>query len=142
MRGRTISSKEKWQSPDGKRTIWEVVLEVDGHEQTLSTFSSRISQVGFEGELTTYKNDRGDTFVKQPQQQGGYGGGGGGGTYQPRDDAAIRGQWAIGRAIETIDWKDPKLDLSHVLTLVERRAKAFYDLVDRVKDHGGKEAAS
>jgi hypothetical protein len=133
MRGRTIESKQVWQALDGQKTIWEVTLEADGQKQMYKTYSPKIAQLGFEGEITTYQSPKGDTFVKQPQQQGGYGGG----KYRPRDDAAIRAQFAIKTAVTTIDWNDPKLDPHEALKTIERRANAFYDLVDRVKTHGG-----
>jgi hypothetical protein len=139
MRVTTVKSEQIWQSPDGKRTIWEVTLQgAPGEgEYRLKTYSEVIAKEGWSGEVEDYLNPKGEKFVRQPKHDF-TGNPGRGGNYQPRDDDAIRAQWSIGRAVDTIDWKDPELDLAHVLTVVERRANAFYDLVYRVKAHGDK----
>lgn len=131
MKAKTVSSKETWKAPDGQRTIWDVVLEADGKDYRLKTYSAKIAEVGFEGEVESYTNDRGDKFVKQvPKEQPAHYGG----SYQPRDDAAIRAQWALGQAMQlelasfqgeskTFSWEQ-----------LERSAKQLYALVDRVKE--------
>lgn len=48
--------------------------------------------------------------------------------YQPRDDAAIRAQWAIGQAIQFL------APIDHIQNeQIEEQAKIFYAMVDRVK---------
>lgn len=104
--------------------------------------SAQIVGKTYYGEIRDATSKAGKTYKRfhkeQPQDSPQ---GGSGSQWQPRDDNAIRAQWSIGRAVDTIDWKDPELDLAHILPLIERRANAFYDLVDRVKSHGDKETA-
>src|ERR1035438_9408340 len=77
---KTVSSKEVWKSPDGQRTIYEIVFTFEGKEIKASTFSDKILETGWTGDLESYeKNDR--TFVKQHREEqagGGYSRGGGG----------------------------------------------------------------
>lgn len=72
MQIRTLSSETKWTSPDGQRTIHEVVFEMNGQKGKAQTYSNRIASEGWSGEVVTYKNARGDTFIKQPMQPGGF----------------------------------------------------------------------
>src|SRR4051794_14659314 len=65
MNVKTINSEQIWQSSDGQRTIWEVTLKADDDkEYKLKTYSSKISQMGFEGEVRSYVNPRGERFVR------------------------------------------------------------------------------
>jgi hypothetical protein len=125
MRAKTISSEQVWQSPDGQKTIWNVVLEADGKQYPLKTFSSRIAEVGFEGEVESYANQRGDRFVKQvpkaPAVAGGYN----------RDDAAIKAQWAIGQAIALTSATMDKKSIN--MQIIEDYAKQLFATVSRVK---------
>lgn len=84
-----------WQSPDGQRKLWKVTVDVNGNQAEVSTFSGKLAQVGFNGEMESYErtNNQGgnDTFVKQPQQEqpaGGYRGNSGSGfkAAAPRDN--------------------------------------------------------
>lgn len=132
MRAKTKSSEQAWKSPDGSRIIWNVVLEADGKEYPLKTFSEKISQVGFEGDIESYTTQRGEQFVKQvPKPQGGYGGGKGGNNYQPRDDAAIRAQWAIGQSIALLSATMDKKAIT--LAVIVDYAKQLFDAVATVK---------
>jgi hypothetical protein len=65
MQVKTLASEKVWQSMDGERTIWNVKVEHDGKQYPLKTFSQQIAREGFEGEVETYVNKRGDRFVKQ-----------------------------------------------------------------------------
>jgi hypothetical protein len=126
MNVKTISSEQVWQSPDGQKTIWNVALEADGKEYPLKTYSSKIAEVGFEGEVESYLNNRGDRFVKQVRTMNAPAGG-----YAGRDDAAIKAQWAIGQAINlasaTVDKK------AITMPLIERYAKQLFATVSKVK---------
>jgi len=65
MRVETIGAEQVWQSSDGQRTIWEVRLRgPDGKDYLLKTYSSLIAQVGYEGEIRSYINPRGERFVQ------------------------------------------------------------------------------
>jgi len=124
MKAKTISSEQVWQSPDGQKTIWNITLEADGKEYPLKTFSSKIAEVGYEGEVESYVNQRGDRFVKQAPsvaKSGGY----------SRDDAAIRAQWAIGQAIALTSATMDKKAIN--MQIIEDYAKQLFATVSRVK---------
>ena len=126
MRAKTISSEQVWQSPDGQKTIWNVILEAEGKEYPLKTFSAKIAEAGFEGDVESYVNQRGDRFVKQiPQPQTHKGGG------YSRDDAAIRAQWAIGQAIALTSATMDKKAIN--MQIIEDYAKQLFATVSRVK---------
>jgi hypothetical protein len=126
MRAKTINSEQVWQSPDGQKTIWNVTLEADGKQYPLKTFSNRIAEPGFEGDVESYANQRGDRFVKQlPKPQTG-----GSGGYS-RDDAAIKAQWAIGQAIALTSTIMDKKDIT--MQVIEDYAKQLYATVSKVK---------
>jgi hypothetical protein len=125
MNVRTTHVEELWQSPDGQRTIWEVTLQGDDNkEYRLKTYSPKISQMGFKGEVRSYVNARGDRFVRQvltPSKP----------AFQPRDDNAIRAQWAIGQAINLASVKMDKEAIT--LPVIEKYAKELFATVSRVK---------
>jgi hypothetical protein len=123
MKARTIASTQAWQSPDGQKTIWDVTLESDGKQYPLKTFSPKIAEVGFEGEVESYSNQRGDRFVKQPQKQGGYGGG------QTKDGAAIKAQFAIKAAIQYAGLQGSMPAMEDI----EGYAGMFFGMIDRIK---------
>lgn len=128
MHVKTINSEQVWQSSDGQRTIWEVTLQAsDNQEYKLKTYSSKIGQMGFEGEVRSYLNPRGERFVRQVPQAVQTGGRSGFG----RDDAAIRAQWAIGQAINLASVKMDKEAIT--LPVIERYAKELFATVSRVK---------
>lgn len=91
MRAKTTKTEQAWQSPDGSRTIWKVVLETDGKQYPLQTFSQKIAEVGFEGDVETYLSKKGDRFVRQVAKERNYSGG------NQRSDAAT--QESIARAV-------------------------------------------
>jgi hypothetical protein len=126
----TIKSEKVWVSKDSDRTIWEVTLKGDDDkEYKLKTYSSKISEEGFKGEIRSYVNPRGERFVRQvPQAPGDHKQGG----FQPRDDSHIRAQWAIGQASQTIDWKADRGD-DDPWEVLEERAQMFFLMADRVK---------
>lgn len=75
----TKASREVWKSPDGQRTISEVILDYNGTEFKGKTYSNAIAVEGFSGEVETYEKQgkQGvETFVKQKAKEGGYSGGG------------------------------------------------------------------
>jgi hypothetical protein len=124
---KTIDSHRIWQSPDGKRNIWEVQLQDEkGSDYKLKTYSQQVSQLGFKGEVKSYLNRFGERFVRQvlaPKEKpaGGYG----------RDDNAIRAQWAIGQAINLASVKMDKDAIT--LPIIEEYAKQLFSTVSRVK---------
>ena len=128
MIAKTTQSEQVWQAPDGKKTIWKVTLEADGKQYPVQTFSEKIAQVGFNGDVESYKSARGDTFVKQvaKQQGGGYGGGK---PAQPRADAAIKAQFAIKAAIQYAATQGMGTSTEDV----EGYAREFFLMVERVK---------
>jgi len=128
MQLRTTHSEQIWQSPDGNRKIWEVTLADDeGKEYLLKTYSPKIGELGFKGDVKTYLNPRGDRFVRQNVEakapaNAGY----------SRDDNAIRAQWAIGKAIDLAAVKTDKKE-EITLPLIEKLARELYMTVTRVK---------
>lgn len=124
MQVKTTNSEQVWQSPDGQKTIWEVTLKADGgNEYRLKTYSEAVAQLGFEGEVESYLNNRGERFVRQKlaKKAGAYG----------RDDDAIRAQWAIGQAINLASVKMDKEQIT--LPVIEEYAKELFATVSRVK---------
>jgi hypothetical protein len=124
MNVKTTHVEQVWQSPDGKRTIWEVTLQGDdGRDYRLKTYSPKISQLGFKGEVQSYVNYRGERFVRQVFS-----------APRPsftRDDSAIRAQWAIGQAINLASVKMDKEAIT--LPVIETYAKELFATVSRVK---------
>jgi len=127
MQAKTINSEQVWQSPDGKRTIWEVQLQAeDGSDYKLKTYSPQIASLGFKGQVKSYLNRFGERFVRQDAQDKAekarsYG----------RDDNAIKAQWAIGQAISLASVKMDKESIT--LPIIEEYAKQLYATVSRVK---------
>ena len=70
---KTESAEKVWSSPDGQKTIFKVVLDVNGTKAEAKTYSGAVATVGFSGDVETYeKQGRNgtETFVKQPQKEG------------------------------------------------------------------------
>lgn len=123
----TTNSQQIWQSPDGKRTIWEVTLQAaDGSDYKLKTYSPEVAKLGFKGDVRSYLNPRGDRFVRQVAKQPHEGAG----NYK-RDDNAIKAQWAIGQAINLASVKMDKDAIT--MPVIEQYAKELYATVSRVK---------
>lgn len=81
---RTLSSQQKWSSPDGTRKIFEVAFDYNGSQFKAQTYSEAIAQVGWSGQVESYEKPSNNpnfppqTFVKQPpKENASYGGGGG-----------------------------------------------------------------
>jgi hypothetical protein len=126
MIGKTINSERVWQSADGKRTIWSVLLQApDGKNYRLKTYSPAVSRMGYEGDIESYEAKNGERFVRQvPKAPVGTPSG------DARDDN-IRAQWAIGQAINlaSATMEKDKIDLS----VIESYAKDLFATVSRVK---------
>ena len=124
MHVKTTHVEQVWQSPDGRRNIWEVtLLGDDGRDYRLKTYSPKISQLGFSGDVKSYVNYRGERFVRQVLS-----------ARKPnftRDDSAIRAQWAIGQAINLASVKMDKEAIT--LPVIETYAKELFATVSRVK---------
>lgn len=90
----TKSAEEVWKSPDGKITMFKLLLDFEGKPFEAKTYSKAIATEGWSGEVESYekagKNGT-ETFVKQPQKEGGWqgsgsGSGGGGKSFaKPQD---------------------------------------------------------
>jgi hypothetical protein len=113
----TIAGQQTWQSDDGRIKKYEVVLDVDGKHFKADTYSEKISQKGWKGDIETYeKADRNGvvrTYVKQPAREGGYPNrGGGGGKSSPADSHTMYTSYVKDIAIallETSDYSAKKL---------------------------------
>jgi hypothetical protein len=128
MQVKTTNVEQLWQSTDGKRTIWEVVLkDQGGSEYRLKTYSPAIASLGFNGEVESYFARSGDRFVRQKRPAAATAKATG---YQ-RDDNAIRAQWAIGQAINLAAVKMDKTQIT--LPVIEEYAKELFATVSRVK---------
>lgn len=131
MKVKTTNAEQIWQSPGGTRKIWQVTLKADdGSEYQLKTYSPKIAVNGFEGHVKSYLNDRGERFVRQMATATSVGAVSGSG-WQPRDDAAIRAQWAIGQAISLASVKMDKDKIT--MPVIEKYARELFATVSRVK---------
>lgn len=130
MKVKTTASEQVWQSPDKQRTIWEVDLKADdGNDYRLKTFSAEIAKIGFEGDVETYANPRGERMVRQPKQDTSYKGGGGG---KGANQGVIQAQWAIGRAATVIQQRGIILPDDEYYKEMEKIAIKLVGMVDRV----------
>lgn len=92
------------------------------------------------GQIEEYQTKTGKTRIKfkrvdKPQE--GFGTSGSKPAYQPRDDAAIKAQWAIGQAVSmAIIHKPENMRDEKVLNAIEDVASQLYAMVDRVKVSG------
>lgn len=132
----TKKSEKVWSTPDGQRSIYKLTLEYEGQPVQAKTYSDAIAREGWAGTVETYEKtgkNGPETFVKQPPKEG-YTAGGGSSkpAYQPRDDAAIKAQFAIKAAVQALP--EAKADsLSDYVSDVEALAQGFFEMVDRVK---------
>jgi hypothetical protein len=128
MQVKTIDSEQVWQSPDGNKKIWSVMLETpEGKDYRLKTYSQQVAQANFVGEVYSYLDKRGERFVRQaakPKIKAGK-------PAFTRDDDAIRAQWAIGQAINLASVKMDKEAIT--LPVIETYAKELFATVSRVK---------
>ncbi|HJQ08321.1 MAG TPA: hypothetical protein VJ836_02440 [Candidatus Saccharimonadales bacterium] len=121
MHVKTTDSKQVWQSPDGQKTIWEVKLKAGDQEYGLKTYSSAVATLGFEGDIESYVNQRGDRFVRQVVKKEALDG----------RDSSIRAQWAIGQAIALASATMDKKAIT--MPVIEKYAKELFTAVSRVK---------
>jgi hypothetical protein len=128
MQVTTVDSEQIWQSPDGEKKIWSVVLKTpEGSDYRLKTYSQEVAKPNFNGEVYSYLNKRGDRFVRQERKAQAAASKP---AYQ-RDDNAIRAQWAIGQAISLASVKMDKEAIT--MPVIERYAKELFATVSRVK---------
>jgi len=69
----TKSSEQVWSTPDGKMTIFKILLDYNGNEVQAKTYSKTIATAGWSGTVETYEKtgrNGSETFVKQPQKEG------------------------------------------------------------------------
>lgn len=119
-------------------TTYYIKVKLEGHDRPVSI--GKKSPDALKAGDTVYGNivptdpskfDADNFKAERPAERPQEGSGSRG--YQPRDDMAIRAQWAIGQAVQTIAYLSPKAQDEWTAT-VERRAKEFYAMVDRVKN--------
>ncbi len=121
---KTTESNQVWQSPDGQKTIWEVTLEgEDSNSYSLKTYSPRIAETGYEGDVESYVNNRGDRFVRQTIKERQ--------SAEVNRDVSIRAQWAIGQAIALASATMDKQKIT--MPVIEKYAKDLFATVSRVK---------
>ena len=72
-----------------------------------------------------------DKFKSEKNPNSSYGGSKS--SYQPRDDEAIRAQWAIGQAVQLYSFEAKEHELGPHMNLIEAKAKELFSMVDRVK---------
>lgn len=121
----TIRSEQVWQSPDGHKRIWQVVVRADERNTaySLKTFSSKIAVIGFKGDVESYVNKRGERFVRQTLRHKQ--------SAEVNRDSNIRAQWAIGQAIALASATMDKQKIS--MPVIENYAKELFASVSRVK---------
>jgi hypothetical protein len=119
----TVRSKEIWQSPDKQKTLYEVVIEADGRQATVKSWSKAIAAPGWSGDVEKYdKEGRNgvETFIKQPKSDSGF---------KPKDEAAIKAMWSISQAIAWLAATDKTVSFEDM----EPLARNLFAMVDRVK---------
>lgn len=107
----TKSAEQVWASPDGKMTIFKLLLEMDGKTFEAKTYSKAIANVGWSGEIESYEKQGkqgAETFVKQPQKEGFGGGFSGGGRSKLQDQFTMYLSYAKDLAVASIH--DDKFD--------------------------------
>ena len=69
---KTLSSEKIWSK--GEISIWKITLDVDGKSFFAKTYSGKIAEMGWSGDVETYEKPNrsggADTFVRQPQTEG------------------------------------------------------------------------
>lgn len=127
--------------PNTDISIWKIKLEIDGEQQLYSTMSKALANMGFQGDVELYTNDKGKEYVRQaPKQEEPA-------TAQPKKewksddefwsakDATIKAQWAIGQAVSITNTVATVLgeNLNNdQMASIETTAKALFAMVDRV----------
>jgi len=127
-----VSTQEPrvWDNPKGGK-IYYIKVAVDGWEKPIEVGKKSPDALKVGDELhgtitaTEYPNDK---FKADPPAFSG----GGKSNYVPRDDDAIRAQWAIGQAIQ-FHIHHPKEDGTMSLDIIEPYAIELYAMVERVK---------
>lgn len=120
-----------WTSPDKKVTIWTIKLEVDGNRDTYSTMSKALASPDFSGDVEVYTNDKGKTYARQaPKEEGEPTHTTPKKEWVPRDDDAIRAQWAIGQALVLYrNWNNERPEYDDI----QKAARRLFAMVEEVK---------
>lgn len=114
---------EEWRSEPLKWVVKDPTtitegMKVYGHIETKTSKANKPYQRFYRDQ----RPEAGTTTPLIPEKQAS------GSTWQGRDDAAIRAQWAIGQAMTyALNGKQPTLDS------IERNATKLFQMVDRVK---------
>lgn len=139
----TKTAEQVWSSPDGKLTIFKLLLDYQGQDMQAKTYSKTVATEGWTGTVETYEKagrNGSETFVKQPQKEGGWQGGssGGGrsfgGVKAPQDNYTMYLSYAKDIGIACI--KDGKFDsdlFSQVLEAVEAGGAQLFASRDNAK---------
>lgn len=120
----------QWDGPTG--TVFYIKVKLDGHERPVSIGkkSPDALHVGDTVYGTITGTDRDEDKFKSEQQQTSFGGGTSSKpAYVPRDDLAIRAQWALGQGM-TAAYNNEVGNLAEV----EMLARELFAMVDRVKE--------
>lgn len=82
-----------WSSPDGKVTIWNIKLEIDGERDLWSTMSKQVATEGWQGDIEVYTNDKGKTYVRKApkEEQQSFGNPGSSSGYHDNSDGQRQG---------------------------------------------------
>jgi hypothetical protein len=122
----------QWDGPNG--TVWYIKVKLDGHAKPVSIGkrSPDALKVGDTVHGTIIEDGMHDEDKFKAEQNPAYSGGGSSASkpsYTPRDDMAIRAQWAIGQSMTATYNKD-----AGNIAEVELLATALFAMVDRVKE--------
>lgn len=131
-------SEQEPRTWDGEHgTVYYIRVMLEGHDRPveIGKKSPDALKVGDTVYGTIKPTDYPSDSFKAAQKPFG---GGGGKTYQPRDDNAIRAQWAIGQAVShynsiAVAAVKGGADAKAFLDGIEETAKELYQMVDRVK---------
>lgn len=119
MKVKTTKSSEVWQSEDGQRKIWQVTLQDEkGTDYQLKTYSPKVGAVGWQGDVESYLNPRGDRFVRIAGE--GHKGG---------RDETIKAEWSINQAVQIwiAQGCDPKSYKN-----IQDEARYFYNMIEKI----------
>lgn len=116
----------EWQSKFGTMLTYKVKFEGSDDIVDVNRKPGNEPKVGDVLQGTIEDSDFGKKLKPAPKQFGG-----GGKSFQPRDDAAIRAQWAVNAALQRAAMSKEPMSID-----IESTAKEFFAMVDRIKASG------
>lgn len=131
---------KEWESKYGPMKTWLIQVEGNGEPVQLNKKAeSPAPEVGEPLYGTITETEYGQKFKSERLP---YTGGGGGKSYQPRDDEAIKAQWAIGQAVQLYVTQRDEINatlkdtgqMMSDMEYVEGQAKELFAMIDRVKE--------